>query len=134
MKFDRDGNGFISTTELGDCLRSFGFHLEQKHLNELMKEFDLNNDGKINFDEFYKIVTVRMKNPLTEDELKEAFLVFDKDHSGKITSTELKAALTKYGEMLTEDQVKEFIEDADTNGDGELDIYELTKFLLRQNF
>ena len=134
MQFDRNGDGFITSAELGLCLRSLGFHIEEKHLKELMQEFDTNHDGKVNFDEFYHAVTVRMKNPLTEEELKEAFQLFDKDNSGTLTCAELKKALTTWGEKLTDDQVSEFIEDADTNGDGVLDIQELTRFLLAQRY
>ena len=134
MKFDRDGNGYISSKELGDCLRSLGYHLEEKQLKELMNDFDTNKDGKIEFQEFYHVVSVRMKNPLTEDELREAFEMFDLNHNGKLDTQELKKALTKYGEALTDSQVDEFLEDADTNGDGFLDIHELTRFLLRQHY
>ena len=129
LKFDRNGDGFITSSELGSCLRSLGFHIEEKHLKELIEEFDRNNDGKVSFEEFYHVVNVRMKTPLTEDELKEAFALFDKDNNGKITSAELKKALMSWGEKLTEDQVNEFIEDADTNGDGELNIQELARIL-----
>ena len=132
LQFDKNGDGFISTEELGTCLRSLGFHIEEKNLKELMEEFDRNNEGKVSFDEFYHVVNVRMKNPLTEDELKDSFALFDKDNSGKISSAELKKALTTWGEKLSDDQVNEFIEDADTNGDGELDITELTRLLKGQ--
>eukprot|EP00343_Euplotes_focardii_P002884 CAMPEP_0205804978 /NCGR_PEP_ID=MMETSP0205-20121125/8038_1 /ASSEMBLY_ACC=CAM_ASM_000278 /TAXON_ID=36767 /ORGANISM="Euplotes focardii, Strain TN1" /LENGTH=75 /DNA_ID=CAMNT_0053075409 /DNA_START=420 /DNA_END=647 /DNA_ORIENTATION=- len=74
-----------------------------------------------------------MKTPLTENEIKEAFTLFDKDNNGKITASELKKALTTWGEKLTDDQVCEFIEDADTNGDGELDITELVRILKSQS-
>ena len=132
LLFDKDGSGFITTDELGLTLRSLGFHVEEKHLKDLIEEFDQNKDGKLDFNEFYNIITTRMKNPLTEDELKEAFHIFDKDNNGKITVSELKIALTSFGEKLTDQEVEEFIEDIDTNGDGELDIKELTRFLIRQ--
>ena len=132
LLFDKDGNGFITSDELGLTLRSLGFHIEESHLKILVAEFDQNKDGKIDFNEFYNVITTRMKNPLTEEELKDAFNVFDKDHNGRITVSELKIALTSFGEKLTEQEVDEFIEDIDTNGDGELDINELSRFLIKK--
>ena len=132
LKFDKNGDGFIKSSELGNGLRSLGFHIEESHLKELVEEFDRNSDGKVTFEEFYHVVNVRMKTPLTEEEIKEAFVLFDKDNNGKITAAELKNALMSWGEKLTEDQVNEFIEDADTNGDGELDINELVRILKSQ--
>ena len=133
LQFDTNGDGFINSTELGNWLRSLGFHIEEKQLKELTDEFDRNNDGKVTFEEFYHIVNVRMKTPLTENEIKEAFMLFDKDNNGRLTASELKKALTNWGEQLTEDQVNEFIQDADTNGDGELNISELVRMLKSQS-
>ena len=132
LQFDKNGDGYITSSELGLCLRSLGFHLENKQLNELTQEFDQNKDGKVTFDEFFHVVNVRMKSPLTEEELTQAFNLFDKDQSGKINASELKKALSEWGEKLTPDQVDEFIEDADTNGDGELNIRELVRLLKSQ--
>ena len=134
MMFDKNGDNVIDSSELGIALRSLGFHVEEKHLKELTDEFDTNKNGKIEYDEFYNLVTNKMANPLTEEELKEAFQLFDKDNNGKITSAELKKALVTWGEKLTEQEADEFIEDADSNGNGELDITELSKFLLAQRY
>ena len=134
MLFDKDKNGLIDSNELGLALRSLGFHIEEKDLKGIIEEFDKNKNGKIEFDEFANLVGVRMKTPLTEEELKEAFALFDKDNNGKISSSELKKALTQFGEMLTDQEADEFLEDIDTNGNGELTIEELSRFLLAQRY
>ena len=94
LMFDQEGKGYITIQNLGIALRSLGYHVEEKDLKEIMNEFDRNKNCQIDFDEFYHLVTVKMKNPLSEDELREAFLLFDKDNNGKITCSELKKALT----------------------------------------
>ena len=134
LMFDRNGDGFIDASELGTSLRSLGFHIEEKNLNDIIADFDRNKDGKVDFDEFTHLINVRMKNPLTEEELKDAFHIFDRDNNGRVTVNELKKALTNFGEKLTDAEAEEFLQDADTNGDGELDIHELTRFLLAQKY
>ena len=43
----------------------------------------------------------KMKDTDTDEELREAFRVFDKDNDGYITGTELKHVMSNLGEKLT---------------------------------
>lgn len=56
-----------------------------------------------------------------EEELKNAFKVFDKDGSGTISAIELRAVLQHLGENLTDDDLDEMLKMADKNGDGNID-------------
>ncbi len=57
----------------------------------------------------------------TEQELINAFRVFDKDGSGTISSDELRNVLKSLGEDLTDAELDEMIKMADRNGDGTID-------------
>lgn len=57
----------------------------------------------------------------TEQELLNAFKVFDKDNSGTISSEELRNVLKSLGENLTDAELDEMIKMADRNGDGHID-------------
>jgi len=46
--------------------------------------------GEIDFDEFLQLMASKQANMTMEDELRNAFNVFDKDGSGYISSDELK--------------------------------------------
>ena len=54
--FDKDGSGFIDAEGLRHITKSLGENLEESELEEMIKEADLDKDGKINFDEFLKIM------------------------------------------------------------------------------
>ena len=43
----------------------------------------------------------KLKDTDTEEEMREAFKVFDRDNNGFITPTELKQVMTNLGEKLT---------------------------------
>ena len=73
-----------------------------------------------------------MQQPLTEEELKDAFAMFDKNNDGHISASELKTLLTTMGEKLKDDEAQEFIDDADLNGNGTLELEELASILFRQ--
>ena len=46
--------------------------------------------GEIDFDEFLQLMAAKQANMTMEDELRNAFNVFDSDGSGYISSDELK--------------------------------------------
>ena len=62
-----------------------------------------------------------VKETDSEQELMNAFKVFDKDGSGTISSDELRNVLKSLGEDLTDAEVDEMIKLADVNGDGTID-------------
>ena len=61
-----------------------------------------------------------MRDSDTEEELREAFRVFDKDENGYISAAELHHVMTNLGEKLTEEEVDEMIREADIDGDGQV--------------
>ncbi|NXE30578.1 TNNC2 protein, partial [Ardeotis kori] len=48
--FDRNADGFIDIEELGEILRATGEHVTEEDIEDLMKDSDKNNDGRIDFD------------------------------------------------------------------------------------
>lgn len=75
-----------------------------------------------------------MKDTDSEEEIREAFKVFDRDNNGFISAAELRHVMTSIGEKLTDDEVDEMIREADQDGDGRIDCEWLTPcFLLIRN-
>ena len=63
----------------------------------------------------------KMKDTDSEEEIREAFKVFDRDNNGFISAAELRNVMTSIGEKLTDDEVDEMIKEADQDGDGRID-------------
>ena len=53
-------------------------------------------------------------------EYKEAFDMFDKDHSGGISIQEISKIMKNYGNPMSKEEIQNMIKDIDTDGDGEL--------------
>lgn len=68
--------------------------------------------------EFLTLMARKMKATDSKSEIVEAFKVFDKDGSGKISAEELRSIMTDLGEKLTDGDVDEMIREADKDGDG----------------
>ncbi|CAI9739520.1 calmodulin-A-like isoform X1 [Octopus vulgaris] len=75
-------------------------------------------NGTIDFEEFLQMMARKMKETDSEEELREAFRVFDKDGNGFISAAELRHVMTNLGEKLTDEEVDEMIREADLDGDG----------------
>lgn len=56
----------------------------------------------------------------SEEELREAFQLFDEDNKGYISANELKNVMEKLGVNLTEDEISGMIREADFDGDGRI--------------
>lgn len=56
--FDQDGNGFISASELKYVMMNLGEKLTDEEVTEMFAEADLNKDGKVDYDEFARMMTM----------------------------------------------------------------------------
>ena len=81
---------------------------------------NLTGNGTIDFPEFLTMMARKMKDTDSEEEIREAFRVFDKDGNGFISAAELRHVMTNLGEKLTDEEVDEMIREADIDGDGQV--------------
>ena len=72
----------------------------------------------VEFDEFVNMMQKYQSNINPEEEMLEAFRVFDKDGNGFISADELSHVMTTLGEKLTRDEVEAMIREADLDKDG----------------
>ncbi|KRX57132.1 Calmodulin, partial [Trichinella sp. T9] len=127
--FDKDGDGKITSQELGIVMRSLGQRPTESELRDMVNEVDEDGNGTIEFDEFLQMMSRKMKDSDSEQELKEAFQVFDKDKDGFISAAELHYVMTNLGEKLTDEEVQEMIREADLDGDGLVNYHEFVKMM-----
>ncbi|EDV94923.1 calmodulin-related protein 97A [Drosophila grimshawi] len=66
-------------------------------------------------------------------EYREAFMLFDKNQSGRISTRELGNLMRSLGENPTEVELRDMINEVDTSGDGEIDFQEFCQLMSRQS-
>ena len=130
--FDKDKDGTITAKELANVMETLtGEKPSLDEINSMMiKEVDLNSDGKIELEEF---ITLMMKNsPDTqqEEEVINAFRVFDKEGNGLIQKDEQKHIMMTIGDKMTEDEADEMIHEADIDGDGTINYEEFVRMMM----
>lgn len=62
--FDKDNNGYITADELKVAMENLNEKLTDDDVNEMIREADLNNDGKVNYEGNYKSfnITILLKS------------------------------------------------------------------------
>ena len=64
--FDADSSGFITARELRRMADDCGESLTDEELHEMIAEADKTGDGKIYFDEFFKVMKKNCNDPMNE--------------------------------------------------------------------
>jgi len=132
---DKDGDGTLSLVELQEVFTNLNFKFTENELKKMVATIDKNKDGQIDLDEFMIMMRRKVSNSSSkyslsyEDELKEAFDVFDKDGNGKITAQELADTMKALGENLTPEDIEFMMSEVDQDNDKEIDFEEFKKMM-----
>ena len=96
----------------------FGIPISEEQVDEMFKKIDLDGNGTIDYTEFV-MATINEKSYLTEQRLKMAFQMIDKDQSGSLSPEEINEFLC-FDKSIDPKEVANMIAEADQNGDGEI--------------
>lgn len=131
--FDTDGSGTIDTKELKVAMRALGFESSKEELRKLVSQVDKDGSGTVDFTEFLDIMTSKMGDRDSREEMIKAFRLFDDDETGKISFRNLKRVALELGESISDEELQEMIDEADRDGDGEVSQDEFIKIMEKTN-
>lgn len=163
-EYDKDRSGYIEADELKTFLydllkrskRQVDVTEEQMitYTDTVLKLFDRNGDGKLQFSELAKLLPVKENflcrpvfknaNRLTTDDIDRVFALYDRDNNGNIEDEELCGFLKDLMELVEENpkdydeedllECKEILlEKCDLNHDGKINKKELAMVLMSYN-
>lgn len=120
--FDTNGTGVIDTKELKVAIRALGFEPKKEEIKKMIADIDKDGSGKLSYADFLTLMTVKMAEKDTKEEILKAFRLFDDDETGTISFKNLKRVAKELGENLTDEELQEMIDEADRDGDGEVNV------------
>ncbi|CAJ1352116.1 unnamed protein product [Effrenium voratum] len=131
--FDTDGSGEIDSKELKVAMRALGFEPKKEEIQKMISDVDDDGSGTIGYEEFLKMMTHKILNRDPKDEILKAFRLFDDDETGKISFKNLKRVAKELGERMTDEELQEMIDEADRDGDGEVNEEEFLRIMKKTN-
>merc|ERR1712216_280292 len=75
--FDTDGSGAIDAKELKVAMRALGFEPKKDEIRKMTSDIDKDGDGTIDYDEFMMMMTAKMSEKDSREEIIKAFRLFD---------------------------------------------------------
>ena len=100
--FDTDGSGSIDPKELKAAMTSLGFDAKNQTIFQMISDLDRNRSGSIECEEFLDMMTARMRDKDSRDDIAKVFILFDDDTSGVITLRNLRRVAKALGETMTD--------------------------------
>lgn len=132
--FDTDKSGSIDARELRKAMTALGFTISRESIEEMIADLDVDKSGSIEFDEFLEFVIARQGDGRdVHNEIIQGFKMFDTDRTGKISLSNLKQVTRLCGARLNEQELKEMIQEADKDGDNEVNQDEFVNIMLKTN-
>jgi calmodulin len=123
-QFDKDNDGLLYYSELKELMKITTSKLTEADLQDLLNDTDMNEKGQIKFQTYVEIVNKINKKNDSEDELIQAFKIFDKDDSGLISAKKIMDVFIKIDDKLKEEEVLQMIKEFDMDQDGYLNYEE----------
>lgn len=132
--FDTDNSGTIDAKELNVAMRALGFEMTEEQINQMIADVDKDGSGAIDFDEFVYMMTAKIGERDSKQELTKAFQIIDQDKNGKISVSDIKNIAKELGEHFTDDEIHEMVEEADRDHDGEVSVDEFMRMMKRTSY
>ncbi|XP_074102693.1 troponin C type IIb isoform X1 [Cotesia typhae] len=130
--FDSTKSGKIDKEKVRTILNTLSHTFDDQELELLLKQEDVDGNGVLNFDSFYRVATHFQEDDDDEalqKELKEAFRLYDKEGNGYIPTSSLREILAALDDQITPDQMDGMIGEIDTDGSGTVDFDEFMEMM-----
>ncbi|XP_058739848.1 calcium-binding allergen Bet v 3-like [Vicia villosa] len=139
--FDKNGDSMITVEEINQALNLLGLEAEFKDVESMIKSYIKPGMEGLTYEDFVALheslgdayfgVAEEVDEDTQNDDLWEAFKVFDEDGDGYISAKELQVVLGKLGlvEGNMIDNVQRMIVSVDTNHDGRVDFNEFKEMM-----
>jgi centrin-1 len=93
--------GTIDPKELKAAMQSLGFEAKNQTIYQMIADIDKDGNGSIDFDEFLDMMTAKMSDKDTREDIQKVFNLFDDDQTGKISLRNLKRVSKELGETMS---------------------------------
>jgi Ca2+-binding EF-hand superfamily protein len=99
-------------------MTSLGFESKNGAIFQMIIDLDTDGNGTIDFQEWLNLLTKKVSDKDTRENINKIFALFDDERTGFISVKNLRRIAQELCENVTEQELEELIRRADTDGDG----------------
>ncbi|XP_017075172.1 neo-calmodulin [Drosophila eugracilis] len=126
---DKENEGAITSKEIMQVIRLLGRQPNESEVMSMINEVDTDGNGSIAVTEFCNVILRKMRDTSKEEELRDAFRVFDKQNNGYISATELRSIFMALGEHIDDEELDEMIREYDLDQDNHINFEEFVNMM-----
>merc|ERR1711865_580899 len=130
--FDADASGSIDVRELKAAMRALGFEIKNEELKKMVADVDTDGSGMIEFSEFLEMMTGKMGEKDSREDIEKVFKLFDDVNTNKISFRNLARVAEELGENIDDEELQDMINQADRDGDGEINVDEFYRIMKKK--
>lgn len=131
--FDSENKGSLDARELKAAIRALGFDVKKEQVRKMMSELGKENGDLFTYEDFAAVIRPRMHEKGTREEIMKIFRLFDDEQAGVITFKNLKRISLEIGENISDEELRDMLNEADRDGDGALNFEEFYRVMKRRN-
>ncbi|CAH3036212.1 unnamed protein product [Porites lobata] len=105
-------------------MRTLGFNVNEQELQQIILNVDYDNDGVLNFEEYIQLMEQQKTVDEREDDIVQAFRVFDSESNGYIESADLRELLENMHWDISAEELKDLIISSNLQQDRKIGIEE----------
>ena len=129
-EFDKDKDGNILTSDLGDVMRIVGAAPSEEEIEKIKEDIESNGDNLVSFETFLKIFENQLLIQDSEEDIINEFKKLDNNGNGTINENDLRKLMSNYENALSENDIEQILEEANVDEDGNIDYIKFTQVLL----
>ena len=132
--FDAEKTGTIEIPELKHSMNSLRYDRKNKMILQILGKLEKLKQDRIDFEEFLDLMTARISDNDSKENINKVFELFDDEGKGQITLEDLKRVREQLGEEVPDAELKEMIERADVDGKGYVNAEEFFNIMTKKTF
>ena len=126
-RWDVDDSNSVSSKEVAAMLvDTMGYKPPPEEVERIVRDVDFDGDGTLQFHEFCQLASSIDMGEQSEEELREAFLLWSQNKEF-ISQDLMRNAMTTLGNKLSAVEFEEFMAEADANNDSQIDYAEFKR-------
>ena len=126
--YDKSNLGHISLELAHQAMKDILIQVNDNLFNRMIQTYHISRSGNVTCAEF-----INMVNASRDEEFRGAFNMFDLNSDGFIDFHELRRLLTALGEDMRDTDLKSFMNEADSDGDGRINYEEFVMVINAKN-